>query len=223
MKLLRNIVTWIASLESGGQFRKWVSILVKILGVLTSIGAVVLGFAICVGSFEASEHLQIGELTFVAIGSILSLCVNCIFGLIFIILFWNRSNVINTLNVETHFAILPIAIVLIRLLGEFSFLYLVGTGIQSLIASIFEVKQFFLPYIQSMYFHHLGNNISIMIGVISFVLSVVTGAIILITHYIIAEGINLLLDMASNLKKIETTLSTEEAVSDTNAETVSDS
>lgn len=34
MYFLRGVVNWIAPLESGNQFRKWVAILVKILGVL---------------------------------------------------------------------------------------------------------------------------------------------------------------------------------------------
>ena len=34
MRFLRNIVTWIASLESGETFQKWIPIFLKILGVL---------------------------------------------------------------------------------------------------------------------------------------------------------------------------------------------
>ena len=220
MKYLRYIVTWIASLEVGGQFRKWISILVKIFGVLTLIGAIVWGIAIFVGSIAASEYLGIGSRTLVVVGSILSLCINVIVGLILIMLFWNRSNIIRTLSEKSHFTLMPIAVVLLRLLGEFSFLSLVGAGIQLLIASIFGSG---IPNLMDIFLSDLGENISFIIGVISFVVSVLSGAILLIFYYFIAERINLFVDMATNLKKIETALSTEEESSDSDEETPSDS
>ena len=69
LKYLRYIINWIDSFESGLQFRKWVSILVKIMGVLTLIGAIVWGIAICVGSIAASDYLGTGSRTLVIIGS----------------------------------------------------------------------------------------------------------------------------------------------------------
>lgn len=220
MKYLRDIVTWIASLESGGQFRKWISFLVKILGVLTLIGAIVWGIAICVGSIAASEYLGTGSRTLVVIGSILSLCINVIVGLILIMLFWNRSNKISTLSEESHFTLMPIAVVLIRLLGELSFLSLVGTGIQALVASIFGSG---IPNLLGYFLPDLGDNINFIIGVISFVASVLSGAILLIFYYFIAEQISVFTDMATNLKKIKTTLSTEEGTSASTEETPSES
>lgn len=219
MKYLRYIVTWIASLESGGQFRKWISILVKILGVLTLIGAVVWGIAICVGSIAASEYLGTGSRTLVVIGSILSLCINVIIGLILVMLFWNRSNIISTLSEESHFTLMPTAVVLIRLLGELSFLLLVGTGIQALVASIFGSG---IPNLLGYFLSDLGENINFIMGVISFIVSILIGALQLIFYYFIAEQISVFTDMATNLKKIETTLSTEEGSSDSTEETPSD-
>lgn len=220
MRYLRYIVNWIDSFESGRQFRKWVSILVKTLGVLTLVGAIVWGIAICVGSIAASDYLGTGSRTLVVIGSILSLCINGIVGLILLMLFWHRSNKIRTLGDETHFTLLPIAIILIRLLGELSFLSLVGIGIHALVASIFgsafvNILGIFLP--------SLGENITFIIGVISLAASVLSGAILLIINYFIAEQISVFTDMATNLKKIETTLSTQENILDSVEETTSDS
>lgn len=220
MKYLRNIVTWIASLETGGEFRKWISILVKILGVLTLIGAIVWGIAICVGSIVASEYMGTSSRTFVIIGTILSLCINIIVGLILIMLFWNRSNLIRTLSEKSHFSLMPIAVVLIRLVGEFSFLALVGAGIQMLISSIFGVV---FPNLLSIFISELGRDVNFIVGAISFVISAISGAILLVFYYFIAERISLFVDMATHLKKIEKTLSTEEESSDSDDETPSDS
>lgn len=216
MKYLRYIVTWVATLESGGQFRRWISILVKILGVLTLIGAIVWGIAICVGSIAASEYLGTGSRTLVVIGSILSLCINVIVGLILVMLFWNRSNLIRTLSDKSHFTLMPIAVVLIRLLGELSFLSLVGTGIQMLITSIFGVL---FPNLLSIFMSELGRDINFIVGAISFVISALSGAILLVFYYFLAERISLFVDMATNLKKIETTLSTDAGDSESDEET----
>ena len=56
---------------------------------------------------------------------------------------------------------------------------------------------------------------SFIFGVIVCVGSIVSGIVILVFTYFLAELINLLTDMASNLKKIETTVSTEESPEET--------
>ena len=212
MHYLRGIVDWITALESGGPFRKWVSILVKFLGVCALIGAVVWGIALCLGSIAASEYLGTSSRTLVIVGTILSLCVNIIVGLILVMLFWNRSNKINALGDETHFTLLPITIILIRLFGEFSFLLLVGTGIQALLASIFGFTSLNL---MDFLLRDLASNIAFIFGVISFVSSVLAGAMVLILTYFIAEQISIFTDMATNLKQIRETLSAEPAEEET--------
>ena len=218
MYFLRGIVNWIASLESGNQFRKWVAILVKILGVLALIGAIVWGIAICVGSIVASDFMGTVSRTLVVIGSILSLCINIVVGLVLIMLFWNRSEKISELGDASHFALLPITVILIRLFGELGFLYFVVIGMQALVASIFGSG---IPDLMKMVLSDLTMrvNISFIFGAISLVVSVFSGAIVLIIHYFIAELINLFVDMATNLRKIETSLSTEETLSDSTEDT----
>lgn len=211
MHYLRIVVTWIASLESGGPFRKWISILVKILGVFALIGAIAWGIAICIGSIAASEFASTGTRTLVIIGSILALCINIIVGLILAMLFWNRSNKIRALGDETHFTLLPITIILTRLFGEFSFLSLVGIGTQALAASIFG---FVSPNLPDIFLSGLGRNVNFILGAASFVVSSLSGVIVLIIFYFIAEQISVFTDMATNIKEIRTTLSTEEASSD---------
>ncbi len=222
MCFLRGVVNWIASLESGNQFRKWVAILVKILGVLALIGAIVWGIVNCVASIAESDFLGIGSRTLIVIRSILSLSINIVVGLVLIMLFWNRSKKISELGNESHFALLPITVILIRLFGELGFLYFVALGMQALVASIFGSG---IPDLMEIVLSDLTirGNVSFIFGVISSVVSVFSGAIILIIHYFIAELINLFVDMATNLRKIETTLSTEETPSDSTEEASSDS
>lgn len=235
MNFLRGIVKWIASLESGSQFRKFASILLKLLGVLAFIGVIVWGIAICVNAITISDHLETRDRTVVIIGAILVLCINVIMGPILIMLFWNRSNKINALGEESHFTLMPIAVVLIRLFGEVGFLTLVGIGIQVLVFSIFSPNIAAMDILDSFRHGQLAlENINgiegiwlvisvisriilitllsgnFMMGIIWLVISVIGGVILLITYYLIAELINLFVDMATNLKKIETTLSTEE-------------
>ena len=213
MNFLRGVVKWIASLESGSQFRKWASILLKGLGVLVFIGAIVSGIRLCAASIRASDGLEIGLETVVVIVSILVLCIYVIVATILIILFWNRANKIRELGEESHFTLIPIAVILIRLIGEVGFLLLIGLGIQGLLvvgipgllsdSGILDVLQYALP-----------KGLGFIAGVITLVVFIISGALVLIFWYFIAELINLFVDMATNLRKIETSLSIEEIPSD---------
>ena len=222
MYILRGVVNWIAALETGNQFRKWVAILVNIIGILALIGTIVWGIAICVASIAASEYLGTGSRTLVIIGSFLGLCIHILLGLVFLMLFWNRAKRIRGLGDESHFTLLPIAAILIRLFGEVGFLALVVAGIQALVASIFGGN---ITSIASLLMSAamIGGNLSFLIGVVSLVISVISGMILLISSYFVAEQISVFVDMATNLKKIETSLSTEETPSDSTEETPSDS
>ena len=210
MSYMRRIIDWIVSLESGRQFRKWVSILTKIFGVLALIGAIVMGIAVFVGAIAiaSSGYRTNIESTFAIIGSILCLAVNFIVGIIAILLYWNRANKISELSDESHFTLMPITVILIRLCGEGGFIFLIGTGIQTLVASVFGAET--LSDVMTLLAHLLPRDIGVIVGMLSFVYSVLAGAVLLIVTYFIAELINLFVDMAINLKKIETKLSTEE-------------
>lgn len=220
MNFLRGIVKWIASLESGSQFRKWASILLKGLGVLVFIGAIVSGIRLCVASIRASAGLEIGSETVVVIVSILALCIYVIVATILIMLFWNRANKIRALGEESHFTLIPIAVILIRLIGEVGFLLLIGLGIQGLLvglgiqgllsdSGILDVLQYAMP-------PELWRikGLGFIAGVITLVVFIISGALVLIFWYFIAELINLFVDMATNIRKIETSLSIEEIPSD---------
>ena len=56
MRYLQGIITWIDSLESGRQFRSWAATLVKILGVVVSVGISVWSIAICVDT--SGRHIR---------------------------------------------------------------------------------------------------------------------------------------------------------------------
>ncbi len=209
MSYLQRIVDWIVSLESGWQFRKWISILVKIFGVCTSVGAVIVGIAIFVSVIAAIDYLGISLGTFAIIGSILSFCMSVIIGALLVILCWNRSNKIGALGGESHFSLIPITVVLIRLFGEIGFILLVGTGIYgALLGPILGSVRGIGGYLPQF------GNIGFISGVFSLVTFVFIGVVLLIITYFVAELVNLFADMATNLKKIEGRLSAEEDTSD---------
>ena len=218
MNYLRKVVDWIVSLESGQQFRKWISILVKIFGVLTLIGAVIAGIAIFVGVIATIRYLGAGSGTLAVIGSILSFCINVIIGTLIVLLCWNRANKIGDLGSESHFSLIPMTVVLIRLSGEVGFIFLIGTGIQGLVGSILGsgimrgmggLYSLLLPDLLELF-----REIGFIGGLFSFVVCVFSGVVHLIVTYFLAELVNLFADMATNLKKIEGRLSAAEDTSD---------
>ena len=212
MNVLRSIVTWIDSFESGSQFRKWTAILLRIMGILAIIATVVGGIAIYVGSIYVSEVLDTVPLIFNIIGSLISLCLNVFLGLVLIMLFWNRSNKIRNLNDLTQYEILPIAVILIRLVGEVGFITLVVSGIQGLISSIFGTG--FHSVSELIMFNFVQDvNINPITGIIMFVVSIIGGALFFIVHYCVAALINIIVDIATNQRKNNKTLSPEETPS----------
>lgn len=222
MKYFRSIISWIDSLAAGNQFRKWVSLLLKIIGVIAFIGAIVIGITILVGSISLRDTWAMEYQTLNIIGSILGLCVNILIGIVLMMLFWHRSNKISALGDESHFTLIPIAVILIRLIGEIGFLLFVVLGIQGIVTAIFGTG--IQGRLELLYFEvEISGDYRFITGVIYFVISVLAGAIVLIFHYFLAELINLFVDMATNVKKIETNLSTEETPVDSAEEAESDS
>lgn len=137
MRCLRGIITWIDSLESGRQFRSWAAILVKILAVVVFVGLSVWGIKICVETIGASKDLAMMPSILVIIGSILEVCIVIVLATVLGMLFWNRSSKIKTLDNDPNFILISIAVIIVQLAGEVSFLALIGTGVQTLVSSIF--------------------------------------------------------------------------------------
>lgn len=214
MNFLRGIVAWLDAFESGSQFRKWTAILLKTVGILALSGAVVWGIGVYVGSIYASENLDTtSALVFSIIGSLISLYLNIVLGLVLILLLWNRSKKIRELNDEISFEILQIAVILIRLVGEVGFILFVVSGIQGLVSSIFGVG--FMDVLRYVLFEFEANGQFAFIGgILTFLSSTITGAIALIISYCSAALISLLVDMATHVENIEKALSTEENNSD---------
>ena len=216
MGYLRKVVDWIVSLESGQQFRKWVSILVKIFGVLIMVGAVIVGIAIFVGVISVIDRLGAALGTLAVIGSILSFCINVIIGTILVLLCWNRANKIGDLGGESHFSLIPMTVVLIRFFGEVGFIFFIGIGIQGLLVSI--LGSGFMRGMGGLYYFlpMLGmfREIGFIGGLFSLVVFVFSGVVHLIVTYFLAELVNLFADMATNIKKIEGRLSVEEDTPD---------
>ena len=210
MNFLRGIVAWLDAFESGSQFRKWTAILLKTVGILALIGAVVWGVVIYVGSIYASENLDTtSALVYSIIGSLISLCLNILLGLVLILLLWNRSKKIRELHDEISFEILHIAVILTRLVGEVGFILLVVSGIQGLVSSIFGVGFQDILGDVLIYFE-INGQFTFIGGILIFLGSTITGAVVLIIHYCLAELINLLVDIATHVRNSDKTESTEE-------------
>lgn len=222
MNFLRGIVAWLDAFESGSQFRKWTAILLRTVGILALIGVVVWGVVIYVGSIYASENLDsTSELVFSIIGSLISLCLNIFLGLVLILLFWNRSKKIRELDDEISFDILQSAVVLIRLVGEVGFILFVVSGIQGLVSSIFGGGFLdILGYVLIEF--EINGQFTFIGGILTFLGSTITGAIALIISYCSAALINLFMDMATKVRNIDSTISTEENSSDSIEEMISD-
>ena len=126
MRYLRGIIAWIDSLTSGSQFRSWAIILLKILGLAVFVGISVWSIVICVDTIGASKNLGMTPSILVVIGSILEVCIIITITTAFAMLCWNRSNKIRTLDNDPNFLLISIAVIGVQLLGEVSFLILIG-------------------------------------------------------------------------------------------------
>ena len=221
MHYLRSIITWIDSLESGSQFRQWAAILVKILGGVVSVGISVWGLVICVNTIGASTDLEMTPSIFVMIGSILELGIVIILATVLAMLFWNRSNKIRTLDNDPQFTLIFITVITVQLLGEVGFVGLIGTGIQTLVASIFGsgISKLLDTALREGNLLELfpidpRGNVTFTSSVILSVIFVLSGIVLLIVAYFAAEKIDVQANIAESLNNIETKLVDEETTSD---------
>lgn len=221
MRYLQGIITWIDSLESGRQFRNWAAILVKILGVVILVGLSAAGIVVCVNTIAASKDAEMIPSILVIIGSILEVCIVITIAIVLTMLFWNRSNKIRTLDNDPQFILISIVVIMVQLLGEVSFVGLIGAGVQSLVASIFgsglpKLFTFLLHDRQLLGTlpHDVGETPNLILGVILFMISFFSGPVLLIVAYFIAEEIKVLANIAESLNNIETKLVAEEPASD---------
>jgi len=209
------------SLESGSQFRSWAAILVKILGGVVSVGISVWGLVICVNTIGASTDLEMIPSIFVMIGSILELGIVIILATVLAMLFWNRSNKIRTLDTDPQFTLIFITVITVQLLGEAGFVGLIGTGIQTLVASIFGsgISKLLDTALREGNLSELfpidpRGNVTFTSSVILFVIFVLSGIVLLIVAYFAAEKIDVQANIAESLNNIETKLVDEETTSD---------
>lgn len=209
MRFFQNIIAWIVSLESGEPFQKWVPISLKILGVIAYAFAFAWSFALIIGVVAEGDKDELGRLILPFIGAILIGLFNIGIGILLIMLFWNRSNKIRDTNHDSNSILLKIAVILIRFSGEIALIILISIGLHTLVLAIFGIS--FPSGINLLYF---PPNVNISIGVISLILTSIYGIIALIFSYTLAALLNLIIGMATDLRKIDTTLSTEEISSD---------
>ena len=220
MRYLRGIIAWIDSLESGRQFRSWATIILKVLGVVILVGLSVASIVICAETIGAGKNLGMTSSILVVIGSILEVCLNIIVATVFAMLCWNRSNKIRTLdlNNDPNFILISITVIMVQLLGELSFLGLIGVGVQTLVASLFGSG---IPKLLDTFLRNrelLGlfpidprGNITFTSSVILSAIFVLSGPVLLIIAYFIAEEINVFANIAESLNNIETKLVDEES------------
>ena len=221
MRYVRGIITWIDSLESGRQFRSWAAILVKILAVVVFVGISVWSIASCIDTITAGKDLEMISSILVVVGSILEVCLNITLAIIVALLFWNRSNKIRTLDNDPNFILISIAVILVQLLGEVMFFALLEIGIRTLVSSIFGsgVPKILTNLPRTSEFMDIfpidpRGNITFISSVILCVIFVLSGPVILVVSYFIAEEINVLANIAESLNNIETKLVSKEPASD---------
>jgi len=194
----------IEKLEEGTPFRKWISIFVKILGVLLLIGCIVSSIYALVSVIRIGRYLGTTAMVTGIVAGVISFPINIFMGIIIMKLFFIRADNIRKLEERTHFTILPTVVVLIRLCGETSFVALVGQGIISFLTLLIGGRG--IPE----YYREFLPIPGFVGGVLILIAACVLAVVLLIGSYFIAEQINLLVDMASNIKKIETKVSTEQ-------------
>ena len=215
MCFFQNIVAWVVSLESGEPFQKWVPISLKILGVIAYAFAFAWSFALIIGVVAEGDKDELGRLILPFIGAILIGLFNIGIGILLIMLFWNRSNKIRDTNHDSNSILLKIAVILIRFSGEIALIILISIGLHTLVLAIFGIS--FPSGINLLYFPPNVNtsiSVDLTFGVISLILTSIYGIIALIFSYTLAALLNLIVGMATDLRKIDTTLSTEEISSD---------
>ena len=209
-RYLQRVVDRIVSLESDQPLRKSISILVKIFGVITLVIAIIPD-VIWTVLFSSQAHRSPDILVlFSSIMLLLWILVSIIMGAIFISLFWNRSNKIRDFSGESHFTLLPISVVLIRLFGEGGFILFIGIGIKLfMLLILMTIPQMIIPQLMRTSPDFEGVvKVSITIGGL-----VLGSVVLLIVSYFVAELVNLFTSMGTNLKKIETQLSAKEDAS----------
>lgn len=221
MRYLRGVVTWIDSLESSRQFRSWAVIALKILAVVVSVGISVWSIVVCINTIDANKNTEMTSRILAIIGSILEVGIILLLATLLTMLFWNRANKIRTLKNDPNFFLISTAVILVQLLGEMSFLALIATGVQTLVASIFgsgipESLDAFLQRRELLGIIPIDprGNITFISSVIWSVIFVLSGPVILSASYFIAEEINVLANIAESLNNIETKLVDQENTSD---------
>ena len=134
------------------------------------MSTVVWGIAIGGGIVIGRDSIRIFSLTLLIPGAILAVFLNIAIGTVHIMLFWNRSNKINTLHDESDFTLLKIAVILIRLFGEVTFIVSIGIGFLALIASIFgiDIPSFFN-------FFYFPSGLEISIGTVTVIVFLIYG------------------------------------------------
>ena len=201
MRYLRPVVDYIESLESGDTFRRYFSFGLKFSGVLILSVTILVGFALLYFVKETPSLIT---------GAILSTVIIVHYGVAATMLYWNRANKIAALGQESHLTFAPIIGITGRLTGEIFCLSFITLGIFFLVCSIFmpSLLGSMLPYgipRGSAFF------IFIVIGLFLCFLCVLIAIFLLVFFYVIAEYTGLIGDIATNIKKIEMTLSTEAA------------
>ncbi len=211
MKFLRGIVEWFASLESGESFQKWIQDVLKTIGVAAFIFSLVSSVVLVINVIAEVDSM--GSLLFHLSVTILITLFTIVAGSVLIImLIWNKCNKINALQNEDDFTLLNIAVILIRLSGEVAFIVIVCTSVHRLIAGTFGIA---VPGMVNIFFFpvDIGVFFDWTVGVVS-IIGIINGMAILISAYIIAALLNLIVGMAKDLRNVNATLSSEQPTSD---------
>lgn len=215
MSILRSIVAWITTLESGKSFQKWSANILRFLGVIAILIAFVWCIALFVGAITEIDSTKVVSGLLLLIGIILLAFINIAVGIILVLLFWNRSNIIRQLDDQTDFLLLKIAIILIRLAGEVVFIVYITAGIQALISGVLSVGlPWTIGFLRVSWSVDMSLSLNWNFAILLLLTFFVYGIVALVVTYIFAALINLVIGMANDLRNIDESLSTDTSSSD---------
>ncbi len=216
MRYLRSVVDYIDTLEAGETFRRLFSTGLKISGVLILSATVLLGIVILIWVGEKFPPAMAAAIIVTAI------IVH--YGIAAIMLFWNRANKISELGEESHLTFAPIMSVTCRLTGENSCLFFITLGFSLFIFLCFA-PILLKSTLREITYSEIPNDVNIYligIGIVIFFFCILTGIFLLVFFYIIAEYAGLIGDIATNIKSIETILSSAETTPELHEENPSE-
>lgn len=195
MEALNYLFPFLNKLDNGAFIRKIIKTLLKFAGWVFLIGGVILSLVFLIQSFSSSS---------ITIGSILAFL---LVALVIISLGYTISQIhfyhaknINELP-DSPFTITPIIIQIIRMTGEILATFIISAGLISFILIVFMANSDSSVFYQFRIFFP-----SIISGPYAILISIALAFTCILIFYFISEIYNVLIDIAINVRLLNTTI-----------------